>query len=94
MTNEDKPYVPGSLQILTLEEQERKAYMAGDAVRAALLGQLLDTEQELLAADALSCAPDSASDHEGTYDEGYDNGLEEGKRLGRIQGLEEGGILD
>lgn len=32
---------------LTLEEQERVAYISGDVQHAALLGRLIDAEQQL-----------------------------------------------
>lgn len=56
--------------MLTLDEQERAAYMAGDTRTAELLAQLIDAEDEIAAQGPAL---------EGAYEEGYRDGVEAAK---------------
>ena len=56
---------------LTLEEQERRAYIAGDTRTAGMLAEILDTQ-----AQVTPCG------NEHDYDDGYYDGYEEGRADG------------
>ena len=60
---------------LTLEEQERAAYMRGDTAQAKLLGELIDAE-----AAAENALDEAESAHQDGYSEGYADGVAEAQQ--------------